>query len=234
MYNSGLGFTQAMKKKEILVLEDLLGSNKKIASEIRNNLTQKGILTINFMSSPGAGKTTLLERIAEHLKPKYKMAVIEGDIETERDAERIRAKGIPAWQIITGGACHLEAKMIGKLFPEIPPDLDFLFIENIGNLVCPASYDLGENIRCVLLSVPEGDDKPKKYPKAFTTSDCLILTKSDLLSLLPFDSELAQKEAREINPKLQIFVTSSLKDKGVEELVEFFISTRQKLLIQNA
>lgn len=234
MYNSGLGFTQAMKKKEILVLEDLLGSNKKIASEIRNNLTQRGILTINFMSSPGAGKTSLLERIAEHLKPKYKMAVIEGDIETERDAERIRAKGILAWQIITGGACHLEAKMIGKLFSEIPPDLDFLFIENVGNLVCPASYDLGENIRCVLLSVPEGDDKPKKYPKAFTTSDCLILTKSDLLSLLPFNSELAQKEAKEVNPKLQIFITSSLKDKGIEELVEFFIATHQKLLIQNA
>ena len=234
MYNSCLGFTKTMKKKEILVLEDLLGSNKKIASDIRNKLTQKGILTINFMSSPGAGKTTLLERIAEHLKPKYKMAVIEGDIETERDAERIRAKGIPAWQIITGGACHLEAKMIGKLFSEIPPDLDFLFIENVGNLVCPSSYDLGENIRCVLLSVPEGDDKPKKYPKAFTTSDCLILTKSDLLSLMLFDSERAQKEAKEINPKLQIFVTSSLKDKGVEELVVFFIAARQKLLSQNA
>jgi len=223
-----------MKKKEILVLEDLLGSNKKIASEIRKNLTQRGILTINFMSSPGAGKTSLLERIAEHLKPKYKMAVIEGDIETERDAERIRAKGILAWQIITGGACHLEAKMIGKLFSEIPPDLDFLFIENVGNLVCPASYDLGENIRCVLLSVPEGDDKPKKYPKAFTTSDCLILTKSDLLSLLPFNSELAQKEAKEVNPKLQIFTTSSLKDLGIDELIKFFIATRQKLLIQNA
>jgi hydrogenase nickel incorporation protein HypB len=124
--------------------------------------------------------------------------------------------------------------MIGKLFSEIPADLDFLFIENVGNLVCPASYDLGENIRCVLLSVPEGDDKPKKYPKAFTTSDCLILTKTDLLSLLPFDSERAQKEALEINPKLKIFMTSSLKDNGIEELVEFFITSRQKLLTQNA
>lgn len=234
MYNSGLGFTQAMKKKEILVLEDLLGSNKKIATEIRNKLTQKGILTINFMSSPGAGKTTLLERIAEHLKPEYRMAVIEGDIETERDAERIRAKGIPAWQIITGGACHLEAKMIGRLFPEIPPDLDFLFIENVGNLVCPASFDLGENIRCVLLSVPEGDDKPKKYPKAFTTSDCLILAKSDLLPLMPFDSERAQKEALDLNPRLKIFVTSSLKDRGIKELVEFFVASRRKFLSQNA
>ncbi|UCE43205.1 MAG: hydrogenase nickel incorporation protein HypB [Candidatus Aminicenantes bacterium] len=234
MYNLRLGFIKIMKKKEILVLEDLLGSNKKIASEIRKELTQKGILTINFMSSPGAGKTTLLERIAEHMRPQYHMAVIEGDIETERDAERIRAKGIPAWQIVTGGACHLEAKMIGKLFPKIPPDLDFLFIENVGNLVCPASYDLGENIRCVLLSVPEGDDKPKKYPKAFTTSDCLILTKSDLLSVVPFDSERAQKEALEINPKLTVFMTSSLKDLGIKELVRFFITSRQLFLDKNA
>jgi hydrogenase nickel incorporation protein HypB len=223
-----------MKKKEILVLEDLLGSNKKIASDIREKLSQNGILTINLMSSPGAGKTTLLERIAEHMIPQFKIAVIEGDIETERDADRIRAKGIPAWQIITGGACHLEAKMIGRLFTEIPSDLDFLFIENVGNLVCPASFDLGENIRCVLLSVPEGDDKPKKYPKAFTTSNCLILTKSDLLSLMPFDSERAQKEALEINPELKIFVTSSLKDEGIKELIQFFIASRQKLLAQNA
>jgi len=223
-----------MKKKEILVLEELLGSNKKIASEIRKRLEEKGILTINLLSSPGAGKTTLLESIAEKLKPDYKMAVIEGDIETERDAERIRAKGIPAWQIITGGACHLEAKMVGKLFPEIPPDLDFLFIENVGNLVCPASYDLGENIRCVLLSVPEGDDKPKKYPKAFTTSDCLIISKSDLLPVLPFDLEHAQKEALDINPKLKIFTTSALKDSGIADLIEFFISSLNQLRQKNA
>lgn len=223
-----------MKKKEILVLQDLLGSNKKIAAEIRAKLTEKGIFTINLMSSPGAGKTTLLERIAEHMKPRHRIAVIEGDIETERDAERIRAKGIPAWQIITGGACHLEAKMIGKIFPEIPSDLDFLFIENVGNLVCPASYDLGENIRCVLLSVPEGDDKPKKYPKAFTTSDCLILTKTDLLSLMPFDSKIAQKEALDINPHLKIFLTSSLKDDGINELVRYFIAARQEFLNRNA
>jgi len=223
-----------MKKKEILVLEELLGSNKKIASEIRKRLEEKGILTINLLSSPGAGKTTLLEKIAEKLKPDYKMAVIEGDIETERDAERIRAKGIPAWQIITGGACHLEAKMVGKLFPEIPTDLDFLFIENVGNLVCPASYDLGENIRCVLLSVPEGDDKPKKYPKAFTTSDCLIISKSDLLPVLPFNLEHAQKEALDVNPQLKIFTTSALEDSGIADLIEFFISSLKKLRQKNA
>lgn len=223
-----------MKKKEVLVLEELLGSNKKIASEIREKLEKKGILTINILGSPGAGKTSLLERIAERLKSDYKMAVIEGDIETERDAERIRAKGIPAWQIITGGACHLEAKMVGKIFPEIPADLDFLFIENVGNLVCPASYDLGENIRCVFLSIPEGDDKPKKYPKAFTTSDCLVITKSDLLPLLPFNLEYAQKEALEINPKLEIFNTSALKDSGTNELIEYFLSALHKLRQKNA
>jgi hydrogenase nickel incorporation protein HypB len=223
-----------MEKKEILVLEELLGSNKKIAAEIRKKLEEKGILTINFLSSPGSGKTTLLERIAEKLKPDYRMAVIEGDIETERDAERIRAKGIPAWQIITGGACHLEAKMVGKIFPDIPANLDFLFIENVGNLVCPASYDLGERIRCALLSIPEGDDKPKKYPKAFTTSDCLIITKTDLLPALPFNLEHAQKEALELNPKLRIFTTSALKDSGIDELIEYFIAKLLKLRQKNA
>lgn len=223
-----------MKKKEVLVLEELLGSNKKIASEIREKLEKKGILTINLLGSPGAGKTSLLESVAEKLKPDYKMAVIEGDIETERDAERIRAKGISAWQIITGGACHLEAKMVGKIFPKIPADLDFLFIENVGNLVCPASYDLGESKRCVLLSVPEGDDKPKKYPKAFTTSDCLIITKSDLLPVLPFNLENAQKEALQINPKLEIFTTSALKDSGINELIEYFVSGLHKLRQKNA
>ncbi len=223
-----------MKKKEILVLEELLGSNKKIATEIRKKLEERGILTINLLSSPGSGKTTLLEKMSEKLKSSYKMAVIEGDIETERDAERIRAKGIPAWQIITGGACHLEAKMVGKLFPEIPADLDFLFIENVGNLVCPASYDLGETIRCVLLSVPEGDDKPKKYPKAFTTSDCLIISKSDLLPVLPFDLEHARKEALETNPKLKIFTTSALKDSGIDELIAYFVAALKELRQKNA
>jgi hydrogenase nickel incorporation protein HypB len=186
------------------------------------------------MSSPGAGKTTLLEHISESLTPDYKMAVIEGDIETERDADRLRAKGISAWQIITGGACHLEAKMVGKIFPEIPPDLDFLFIENVGNLVCPAGYDLGENIRCVLLSTPEGDDKPKKYPKAFTTSDCLLISKADLVPVLPFDVEQAKTEALEINPKLKVFVLSAMEGFGVDEFVEYLKESLHKLRQNNA
>ncbi len=223
-----------MKRKEVLVLEELLGSNKKIAGEIRKKLESKGILTINILGSPGSGKTSLLEKIAERVSADYRMAVIEGDIETERDAARIRKKGVPAWQITTGGACHLEAKMVAKVFSGIPEGLDFLFIENVGNLVCPASYDLGENLRCVLLSAPEGDDKPKKYPKAFTTSDCLVITKSDLIPLLPFDLKQAQDEALEINPRLKIFVTSALKGSGLNELVEYFLASLRGLRQKNA
>jgi len=222
-----------MTKKEILVLEDLLGTNKKTAENIRQALTRQGILTINLMSSPGAGKTSLLERLSEYLEPDYRMAVIEGDIETERDADRIRAKGIKAWQIITGGACHLEAKMVGNLFPEIPTDINFLFIENVGNLVCPASFDLGEHIRFVLLSSPEGDDKPKKYPKAFVTSHCLVISKADLVPPLPFDIRKAKEEALAINPKLDVFITSSTADTGIKELAEYLIS-RLKELRKNA
>jgi hydrogenase nickel incorporation protein HypB len=218
-----------MEKKEILVLEDLLGSNKKIAADIRNQLTQKGILTINLLSSPGAGKTTLLEKLSTFLRKDYRMAVIEGDIETERDADRIRAQGIPAWQIITGGACHLEAKMIGRLFPEIPSDLDFLFIENVGNLVCPASFDLGEHLRFVLLSTPEGDDKPKKYPKAFLTADVLVISKADLVPVLSFDIDRAVREAEDMNPHFRTFITSSTTGMGLKELAEFLISRLKEL-----
>jgi len=218
-----------MNKKEVIVLQDLLGTNKKIAAEIRGQLERRGILAVNLLSSPGAGKTALLEQIAMRLKTRAKMAVIEGDIETELDAERIRAKGVPAWQITTGGACHLEAKMIAKVLPGVDPDIDFLFIENVGNLVCPASYELGEHLRCVLLSTPEGDDKPKKYPKAFTTSDLLVLTKADLLPHLPFDVEKAKTEALELNPKLKIFVTSAVTGQGLDELLDYFWAMHQEL-----
>lgn len=218
-----------MSRKEIDVLEDLLGSNKKIAAEIRRLLGEKEILTVNFMSSPGSGKTSLLEKIIDLLFPRHRLAVIEGDIETDRDAARIRAKGVPAWQITTGGACHLEAKMVGRLMKEIPAGTEFLFIENVGNLVCPASYDLGESLRCVLLSIPEGEDKPKKYPKAFLTADCLVITKLDLLAYVPYDLEKVKREALEINPGLKIFGTSALTGEGVEEFSQFLLDWRRRL-----
>ncbi len=218
-----------MERRELLILKDILGTNKRIAAEIRATLREKGILAVNLMSSPGSGKTTLLEALAGRLKGRYRMAVIEGDIETERDAERIRARGIPAWQITTGGACHLEAKMIGRVLAEVPADLDFLFVENVGNLVCPASYDLGESLRFVLLSSPEGDDKPKKYPEAFLTSQVLVLTKSDLIPYLPFDAALARREALEINPRLEVFAVSALNGEGMDAVEAFLIGELEKL-----
>ena len=220
----------SMNKKEIIVQEEILGSNKKVAGEIREKLEAAGVLVVNLLSSPGSGKTTLLERLAEAMHPEHRIAVIEGDIETERDAERIRKKGVPAWQITTGGACHLEAKTIGRLLPEIPAGTEFLFIENVGNLVCPAGYDLGERLRCVLLSTPEGDDKPKKYPRAFATADCLIITKADLLAHLPFDLERAAAEALDINPRLRVFITSALQGGGIDELVRYFVEARARLI----
>jgi hydrogenase nickel incorporation protein HypB len=221
-------------KKEVLVLEDILGSNKKIASSIRKKLDEKGILAVNLLSSPGSGKTSLLEKIGMRLNQRYRIGVIEGDVETERDAERIRKLGLPAWQITTHGACHLEARMLARIFDQIPADLDFLFIENVGNLVCPASFDLGEILRFVLLSVPEGDDKPKKYPEAFITSQVFVLTKGDLLPYLPFDVERVVREALEINPKLKVFKTSAVSGEGIEELCSFLESELKQRRAKNA
>ncbi len=218
-----------MSTKTILVLRDLLATNKQAAAAIRQELRARGILAVNLMSSPGSGKTTLLEALADRLKDRYRMAVIEGDIETERDAERIRRKGIPAWQITTGGACHLEARMIGKVLGDVPAAIDFLFIENVGNLVCPASYDLGEDLRCVLLSSPEGDDKPAKYPQAFLSADCLILTKADLFPYLPFDPAKAAAEALSIKPGLRVFTVSALRGDGVDALIGYLVEALERL-----
>jgi hydrogenase nickel incorporation protein HypB len=159
-----------MEKKELAVREEILGSNKKVAAEIRSKFEAAGVLVVNLLSSPGSGKTTLLERIVETLKLTHPLAVIEGDLETERDADRIRRKGVPAWQITTGGACHLEARMIGKLVPEIRPRPGSCSSRTSATSSARHARP-GENIRCVLLSAPEGDDKPKKYPRAFATAE---------------------------------------------------------------
>jgi hydrogenase nickel incorporation protein HypB len=207
-----------MTLKTLTVTRDLLATNKQAAGAIRQELRARGILGINLLSSPGSGKTTLLEALADRFRGRFRMAVIEGDIETERDAERIRAKGVPAWQITTGGACHLEARMIGRVLGEVPAALDFLFIENVGNLVCPASFDLGEDLRFVLLSSPEGDDKPAKYPQAFLSADGLILTKADLVPYLPFDPARAAAEALSIKPGLMVFTVSAIRGDGLDAL----------------
>ena len=218
-----------MTTKTITVVRDLLATNKQAAAAIRTELRSRGILCINLLSSPGSGKTTLLEALVERFRGRFRMAVIEGDIETERDAERIRAKGVPAWQITTGGACHLEARMIGKVLGDVPAAIDLLFIENVGNLVCPASYDLGEDLRLVLLSSPEGDDKPAKYPQAFLSADALVLTKSDLLPYLPFDPGRAAAEALAIKPGLRVFTVSALRGDGVDDLAGYLAETLARL-----
>ncbi len=218
-----------MTTKTITVVRDLLATNKAAADAIRRELRARGILGVNLLSSPGSGKTTLLEALADLFRDRFRMAVIEGDIETERDAERIRRKGVPAWQITTGGACHLEARMIGQVLGDVPEAIDLLFIENVGNLVCPASYDLGEDIRLVLLSAPEGDDKPAKYPQAFLSADALVLTKAALLPYLPFDPARAAAEALAIKPGLKVFTVSALRGEGLEGLAGYLAEALARL-----
>jgi hydrogenase nickel incorporation protein HypB len=174
--------TTADGRKVISVMEDLLSENNHQAAHNREYLETHGVLAINLMSSPGSGKTRLLEATIETLRDEFGIGVIVGDLETENDAQRIRHKGVPAVQITTGSACHLDARMLHKALHELPLDgLDILFIENVGNLVCPASFDLGQHKNVVLLSVPEGDDKPAKYPVMFRSADLMLITKADLL-----------------------------------------------------
>jgi hydrogenase nickel incorporation protein HypB len=218
-----------MTVKTITVVRDLLATNKQAVAAIRAELRARGILAVNLLSSPGSGKTTLLEALADRFRGRYRLAVVEGDIETERDAERVRAKGVPAWQITTGGACHLEARMVGRVLGEVPADIDFLFIENVGNLVCPAAYDLGEALRLVLLSSPEGDDKPAKYPQAFLSADALVLTKADLLPYLPFDPAKAAAEARGLKAGLAVFTVSALRGEGLDPLEAYLVEALERL-----
>ncbi len=213
------------EKKTVEVNQSLLKANKEEAASNRKHFNEKGILAINLISSPGSGKTTLLEKTIEILGNDISIGVLEGDIETELDAERIREKGAPAVQLTTGGACHLESRLIHKGFHKLEQQLngkklDILFIENVGNLVCPSFFDLGEHIRVVLISVPEGHDKPVKYPKAIITSQVLIISKSDLLQYFDFDIEKIKKDALALNPNLEILVTSATKGEGMEEWFE--------------
>ncbi|MBX9695072.1 MAG: hydrogenase nickel incorporation protein HypB, partial [Cyanobacteria bacterium] len=177
------------------------------------------VFAINIMSAPGAGKTTLLEATVESLVLKYKLSVIEGDMVGELDAERLRKFGTDVHQICTGRSCHLDATMIGRLLHSMELNSDFLFIENVGNLVCPAEFQLGEHKRVVLLSVTEGDDKPIKYPIIFRNCDAVIFSKCDLLPYVNFDTKAAEKNIRALNPDLEIFQLSSMKHTGFENWI---------------
>ncbi len=219
-----------MKRIKVDVKREVLRANDMLAETLRREWKDRGILVVNLLSSPGSGKTALLERTVEALKDKYRILVLEGDIDTERDAERIRAKGVEAVQITTGGTCHLEANMVMRAWEEVSgEDWDFLFIENVGNLICPAGFDLGEHLRVVLISVPEGDDKPAKYPKAFMTSRWLVLTKMDLLPYFEFSPEKVIEEARRLRPDLRVFRTSAKTGEGIDEWVEALEETLHTL-----
>ncbi len=223
-------YRKTMKRIKVDVKREVLRANDMLAETLRREWKDRGILVVNLLSSPGSGKTALLERTVEALKDKYRVLVLEGDIDTERDAERIRAKGVEAVQITTGGTCHLEANMVMRAWEEVSgEDWDFLFIENVGNLICPAGFDLGEHLRVVLISVPEGDDKPAKYPKAFMTSRWLVLTKMDLLPYFDFSPEKVIEEARRLRPDLRVFRTSAKTGEGIDEWVEALEETLHAL-----
>ncbi|MCU0388380.1 MAG: hydrogenase nickel incorporation protein HypB [Chitinophagaceae bacterium] len=194
----------------------LLKANDFVAKAIREKLPH--ILIINVCSAPGSGKTTLMQETAKRLGDRLNIAVLVGDPETERDAVRMRDVGINALQIVTGGMCHIEAQMILQALDHIDlTGVDLLFIENVGNLVCPAAFDLGEDYRVTLLASTEGDDKPKKYPRMFLTSELLLVSKSDLLPYVPFSMEAVTKDAREVNPDIHVLTISSLKGDGLDE-----------------
>ena len=202
----------------VSVLKNLLAKNDDQAAHNRQHFDTHGVLAINLMSSPGSGKTALLEATIDALKHEFRIAVVEGDLETENDADRIRAKGVPAIQITTGSACHLDAHMVHDALHSLPlSGLDILFIENVGNLVCPASFDLGQHCNITLLSVTEGDDKPAKYPVMFRAADAVLLTKTDLLPVLDdFDPARAERFMRELASSAPVIHLSARKQIGLE------------------
>lgn len=194
---------------------NLLKANDFVAKAIRDRLPH--LLVVNLCSSPGSGKTTLLQETARRLQGRLRLAVLVGDPETERDAQRLRDSGVNALQIVTGGMCHIEAQMVLQALDHIDlQEADVLVIENVGNLVCPAAFDLGEDYRVTLLAATEGDDKPKKYPRMFLSSELMLVSKSDLLPYVPFSVEAATQDARDLNPDLEVIALSALDGKGME------------------
>lgn len=212
-----------MSQKEIKIMQKILNVNDRIADELRSEMGKKGIVYINLMSSPGSGKTKLLEQTAGKLK--QKIFVIEGDIQTTLDAERLARAGIGVYQINTGpfgGDCHLEAGWIRSALEEIELDnVKYLFVENIGNLVCPAEFDVGAHINVVVLSVTEGEEKPLKYPLAFRNSQLCLISKTDLLPYLDIDLEMMKANIKKINPKIRIIELSAKTGKGIPEWLDY-------------
>ncbi len=207
----------------------VLKRNDEIAEENRKALKQKGIYVFNLLSSPGAGKTSILERIIQRLKGRVDIGVIVGDVQTDNDAKRINKYKIQTVQIITNGACHLDSKMVKNAIKKIDlNNVKVLFIENVGNLVCPSNFDLGEDVRIVIMSTTEGDDKPLKYPPMFYSADVMIINKIDLLPHLSCNVDEIKNNALKINPNLKIFETSAVKGTGIDGLCDWIMDKIKK------
>jgi hydrogenase nickel incorporation protein HypB len=208
----------------------VLSENDRIAAELRERFRENHVLVVNLISSPGSGKTSLLEKTLEALPRTERVAVLTGDIQTENDANRLKRFGFPARQITTGGTCHLDARMIERHLADWRLDeLDLLFIENVGNLVCPSSYDLGEAAKIVLLSVTEGEDKPLKYPSIFFKSELLVITKTDLLPYVPFDIRNAEENARKVHPGMEIVRVSCTAGDGLKEWQQWLEQRKKRV-----
>jgi hydrogenase nickel incorporation protein HypB len=205
------------QSRMVQIEQDILGKNNQYAAANRQLFRDQAILALNLVSSPGSGKTTLLTRSIDDLKGELPISVIEGDQQTANDADRIRETGVPALQINTGKGCHLDAHMIGHAMESLQPaDNSLLFIENVGNLVCPAAFDLGEAHKVAILSVTEGEDKPLKYPDMFHAADLMILNKTDLLPYLDFDVEKCIEFARRVNPDIEVLQLSAKSGEGMD------------------
>jgi hydrogenase nickel incorporation protein HypB len=213
----------------------VLSENDRLAAGLRSRFAEHGVLCLNLISAPGSGKTALLERTLEGFSNNERVAVLTGDIQTENDAARLRRFGFPVKQITTGGTCHLDARMIERHLTDWQlENIDLLLVENVGNLVCPSSYDLGEAAKVVVLSVTEGEDKPLKYPSIFFKSELLVLNKTDLLPYVPFKVEAAVENARKVHPQMEVVKVSCLNGDGVSEWLDWLAQRRAKVQAQHA
>ncbi len=216
-----------MISRLVEVRKRVLTRNDELARALRLRFEAAGVYVVSLVSSPGTGKTALLEKLLTEMGTRYRVAALVGDLATENDAVRLARSGAPVRQITTGTVCHLEAQMVERALEGWPlRDLDYLFIENVGNLVCPSSYDLGESLRLVLLSVTEGEDKPLKYPSIFNTSDIAVVTKCDLAEAVEFDWEAAQSNILSVRPGMRIIRSSAKSGKGVEDLLTLLSENR--------
>ena len=223
-----------MEVKVLKITEDILGSNKEWARKNRDRLEALGILTINVMSSPGAGKTSLIVETIRRLKGAVRVGVIEGDLASRVDADKVHREGAPVVQINTGGGCHLDAAMIEKALLNLPlEEVDALLIENVGNLVCPAEFDLGEHRKVMLLSVPEGDDKPQKYPVMFSGVDVVLVNKTDVLAYFDFDMTAFLRAVTGLNPDVKIFPISCKTGEGLETWVSWLQEQLKQRKVKN-